>query len=299
MSDPTPEQQATIDSPRAIRVRTATGWAELVIQGPPGAAGAPGAPGYPSTVGKLADVLTVTADGAAPTWSPPAPSGASLEYLGDWVAGSYKDGDIVVYNGITYECVRPTTATPAPWSFVPPPVYPPPSYGTSLPASPVDGQEAILVDSVTNPSYQWRFRYNAGSTSAYKWEFVGGTEWISNDETNRTLTGTGYSNAITLGSLLTLTLPRAGDYIVEIGSNYQNSAVGNFGYTWLYYAGSSTGLVLYHQAAVTNSWSAGGARKFKPSGLASGSLMEMRHSSDAGTALFGDRHFTICPVRVS
>ena len=42
-------------------------------------------------------------------------------------------------------------------------------YGTTLPASPVDGQEAILVDSVTNPTYQWRFRYNAGSTSAYKW----------------------------------------------------------------------------------------------------------------------------------
>jgi hypothetical protein len=50
----------------------------------------------------------------------------------------------------------------------------PPTYGTSLPANPADGQEAILVDSLTNPTYQWRFRYNAGSTSAYKWEFIGG-----------------------------------------------------------------------------------------------------------------------------
>src|SRR6516164_9624771 len=49
-------------------------------------------------------------------------------------------------------------------------------YGTTLPASPVDGQEAILVDSITNPTYQWRLRYNAGSTSAYKWEFVGGPD---------------------------------------------------------------------------------------------------------------------------
>jgi len=55
-----------------------------------------------------------------------------------------------------------------------PPGANPVSYATSLPASPVDGQEAILVDSITNPTYQWRFRYNAGSTSAYKWEFVGG-----------------------------------------------------------------------------------------------------------------------------
>ena len=54
------------------------------------------------------------------------------------------------------------------------------SYGTTLPGSPTDGQEAILVDSTTNPSYQWRFRYNAGSSSAYKWEFVGGASLLIN-----------------------------------------------------------------------------------------------------------------------
>src|SRR5262249_55540522 len=48
-------------------------------------------------------------------------------------------------------------------------------YGTALPATPVDGQEFILVDSLTNPAYQWRLRYNAGSSSSFKWEFVGGT----------------------------------------------------------------------------------------------------------------------------
>ena len=30
------------------------------------------------------------------------------------------------------------------------------AYGTTLPASPLNGDEAVLVDSVTNPSYQWR-----------------------------------------------------------------------------------------------------------------------------------------------
>jgi hypothetical protein len=53
-------------------------------------------------------------------------------------------------------------------------------YGTSLPASPYDGQEAVLVDSISNPSYQWRFRYNAGSASSYKWEFIGGSPKIFN-----------------------------------------------------------------------------------------------------------------------
>lgn len=36
---------ATIDNPRAIRVKTSTGWADLVIQGPPGPPGEPGAAG--------------------------------------------------------------------------------------------------------------------------------------------------------------------------------------------------------------------------------------------------------------
>src|SRR4029077_4179119 len=109
-------------------------------------------------------------------WSGGGGGGAGttdLRYAGNWVAGSYKDGDIVVgADGISYMCVRPTTAAPTPWASA---QYPgKPTYGTTLPANPVDVQEAILVDSVTAPSWQWRFRYNANSTSAWKWEFIGG-----------------------------------------------------------------------------------------------------------------------------
>jgi len=41
------------------------------------------------------------------------------QYLGDWAAGSYKDGDMVVYNGITYLCVRDTSAAPTAWTVTP------------------------------------------------------------------------------------------------------------------------------------------------------------------------------------
>lgn len=47
-------------------------------------------------------------------------------------------------------------------------------YGTTLPGSPGDQQMAILVDSTTNPTYHWQFRYNAGNSTSYKWEFIGG-----------------------------------------------------------------------------------------------------------------------------
>lgn len=43
----------------------------------------------------------------------------------------------------------------------------------TFPGSPADNDRAILVDSLTNPTYQWEFCYNASSTSPYKWEVIG------------------------------------------------------------------------------------------------------------------------------
>jgi hypothetical protein len=103
-----------------------------------------------------------------------AVSGAGgMEYLGSYnPATTYNDGDYVIGpDGVTYVCVVDGTVGIAPSAWPAAPII---AYGTTLPGSPVDGLEAILVDSITNPSYQWRFRYNAGSSSAYKWEFIGG-----------------------------------------------------------------------------------------------------------------------------
>jgi len=139
-----------------------------------------------------------------------------LIYGGDWAAGNYVDGQIVVYNGIAYLCTSPTAVAPSAWpGGVSPPAAPfTIPYGTSLPASPTDGQLAILVDSITNPTYQWEFRYNLGSTSAYKWEFVGGTPGVVNDmsdaSVNLAATGTWYY----FSPPINFTLPRAGQYLV-------------------------------------------------------------------------------------
>jgi len=97
--------------------------------------------------------------------------------------------------------------------MVAPPVPGVIAYGTSLPTAPTDGQEAVLVDSVTNPSYQWRFRYNAGSSSTYKWEFVGGVPYIVFPAQFQPSTTGQYLADTAPGS--TLTIPRAGVYILE------------------------------------------------------------------------------------
>src|SRR5262245_25079815 len=82
--------------------------------------------------------------------------GADLTYEGDYTAATtYQDGDVVVKDGIVYLCVGgPITGTPpdpVPWGAAALAAASKPSYGITLPASPVDGQEAILVDSLTNP----------------------------------------------------------------------------------------------------------------------------------------------------
>jgi hypothetical protein len=102
------------------------------------------------------------------------------------------------------------------------------NYATSLPSSPIDGQETILVDSITNPTYQWRFRYNVNSSSSYKWEFIGGAPAISRVPLGDTFepvpSGGGYSSTTTVGPIITLS--RAGEYDIHI-TGYANVGAAN------------------------------------------------------------------------
>jgi hypothetical protein len=97
------------------------------------------------------------------------------------------------------------------------------SYGTTLPASPVDGQEAILVDSVTSPSYTWRFRYNAGG-GTYKWEFVGGAPMTMAVDASQSTASATLVDLATVGP--SLTVPRAGIYSVQASCGLAQGAGG-------------------------------------------------------------------------
>jgi hypothetical protein len=68
------------------------------------------------------------------------------------------------------------------------------SPSTSLPGSPVDGQQSILTDSTSAPTYNWLLQY---STAASKWLAIGA--------------------AAPLEGTTSITIPRAGTYMVEIG----------------------------------------------------------------------------------
>jgi len=114
--------------------------------------------------------------------------------------------------------------------------------GTTLPASPVDGQEAILVDSLTAPTYNWRFKYVAGITAdAYKWVFIGGDDAFSEVVASETPNSATYVALATPGP--SITVPRAGIYVVEIGFLMQNISWGGGFAQYMSYDIGATGAV--------------------------------------------------------
>jgi hypothetical protein len=202
--------ESSVIEPRPIRINTSQGWADIgdatsFVSGtgtPTAAVGATGA--------IYLDVTSGLRYGpkAAGAW-PGTPIAYPASTHAD--ATTSAKGIVQLAGDLTGTAALPQLKVP---------------YGTTLPASPADGQEAILVDSTSSPSYQWRFRYNAGSSSAYKWEFVGGAPWRSGSSGNiqNTVDSTWeYVAAVAP----TLTVPRAGVYNVQFGALSTTTGAGN------------------------------------------------------------------------
>lgn len=171
--------------------------------------------------------------------------------------------------------------------------------GTSLPASPTDGQEYILVDSTTAPTYQWRFRYSSTNAGSYKWEFCGGSPAIASVATDENTNSTSYVALATAGP--TITLPAAGDYIVELGCAVHANA-GAVCFASMSYDIGGTGAVDGDRVvATTNVSSSTGAdniaRAVKKSGLTAVALTA-KYKVSGNSAGFINRWLKVTPVAV-
>lgn len=167
--------------------------------------------------------------------------------------------------------------------------------GTSLPGSPTDGLEYILVDSLTAPTYSWRFRYVSGISDAYKWVFLGGVPALSEVPTSENYSSASYGNLATVGPQITL--PRAGIFQIEIGCRLFTGSGGSY----MSYAIGATAAV---DADSINMDQAGGTIPY-------GSRPAVKTISAASTAIvakyrtsgisgnFLHRWMRIVPVRVS
>lgn len=94
------------------------------------------------------------------------------------------------------------------------------------PASPVDGDIWIAL-AVFTANIAWAFRYNAGSGSTSKWEFIGGSAWkFSQGNANAVVnTGNAAGGAFFFyGGQSAILVPRAGDYLITGSMDISSAA---------------------------------------------------------------------------
>jgi hypothetical protein len=115
---------------------------------------------------------------------------------------------------------------------------------TTLPASPNDADECYYLADATN-GIVWHLKYRAASASAYKWEFVGGSEMFAPLTGFITVSST---TPVALTGGPTLTAPRAGDYRLEWLGNSQQQATGQSN---MYTTPASNGVVIDSGTAAT------------------------------------------------
>jgi hypothetical protein len=164
------------------------------------------------------------------------------------------------------------------------------------PGSPVDG-DIWIATAVDGNGTRWMFQYNAGSASAYKWEFIGGAPVLSAVDGTETTTSTSFTDLATVGP--SFTAVRAGDYLVNGSAYFYNNAA--FVTLTALKVGAATAmslsLPLFASTAATQEFLAG-ARAPRVTAAAN-DVIKMQYRVTGGTGTFASRHLDIVPVRIA
>jgi len=168
-----------------------------------------------------------------------------------------------------------------------------PTPSTTLPANPSNGQQAILVDSTSAPTY---FEY---STAAAKWLFIGGSPATAKVDTSETTTSASYTDLTTVGP--SITVPRAGTYEISggcgiIGSNgqavtYASLKVGA--------AATADAQMMSQIGSFGGGGSTGGTSRVFTVTANANDVLKMQYKTAAGTATFAYRTLAVRPVTVT
>jgi len=171
---------------------------------------------------------------------------------------------------------------------------------TTLPSNPVDGQEVHYLVDATN-GVVWRLKYRQASSSAYKWEFAGGSPLdsgfnIADDNGGNSTSYIDFAN----NPGPSLTIPRAGDYMVSFGAMGYSTVVSEL---WV---SMKRGAAATSDNDAATAWEAVAVhlitlqRDIRMSGLAANDVLKMQHrTSVAGAASYRQRWLNVTPVRVS
>lgn len=168
----------------------------------------------------------------------------------------------------------------------------PVSPATSLPASPADTQQAILVDSLTVPTYAFLLQY---SLSAAGWLNIGSGFAFSQVATAETTASTSYTALSTAGPQFTM--PRAGKYLLEFGCEFETTGSGGPDQWMTIKAGAAAAsdtLAVHnntHTASTTNT----GSRAYTVTAAAS-DLYVAQYRTATFTPGWGNRWLKVTPM---
>ncbi|HEU5004945.1 MAG TPA: hypothetical protein VFT49_02540 [Candidatus Saccharimonadales bacterium] len=168
-------------------------------------------------------------------------------------------------------------------------------YATSLPGSPVNGQE-IYYDADPSHGVVWHLRYN--STSGY-WEFLGGSPLYVFVSTNEQVGSTG--SWVNLSTANSITIPLAGDYAVTAGANATNTANNASAAAMGVSIGDTSPTIEDDTNAYVLNSSISSHMEINPyvfTGLSSGSVLKIRYLGTNTTVGFKNRGMWVTPIRV-
>ena len=179
------------------------------------------------------------------------------------------------------------------------PIPPTRTYSSTPPISPKNGD--LWDYPVSSNGEIWTFRYNANSSSAYKWEFVGGSEYMP---------GYNLSNKCTAGATAVFvpgaafTLARAGDYIFDWGGNLYDEGAWNHIYLDLYDSTAAAAVQTVAKTSYTSTTNYGAhmSTKHRINSVSAGRQYAMTIRNSNGTANSGGvsiGYISVRPIRVA
>ncbi len=179
---------------------------------------------------------------------------------------------------------------------------------TSLPASPSNGEQAILVDSTSSPTYAWLLQY---SLAASKWIFLGGSP-LQADTAGADYTASSSYTDLAGGANPSVTLPRNGSYKISV-SAYMDDGSRNGTQTGMdghgYISAACTGLTaadanataIKVSVAVSGFHTIGGVSSvtFIATGLTASTLTAKYRTDTGQNTYFYDRRLLVEPITLT
>jgi hypothetical protein len=171
---------------------------------------------------------------------------------------------------------------------------------TTLPVAPIDGQEVYYVADEAN-GVIWHLRYNAGSASAYKWEFVGGSDLYAEIQTGEGTSATTFADLATVGP--SITVPLAGDYQIGVSARINLGGVAAYGR--MSFAVGATAAAVNDCAEATSINATTGLYDYQSAfqttrklAVPAAAAIVAKYNAGGASATFQNRRLVVSPVRV-